>query len=88
MTPVPAFLAYLRDAGFVLAARGDRLTVSPRGKLTEAECVQVRALKPELLNLLAAERLTPCPRCGAETDADAGADVRTACPRTDCRQGG
>ena len=88
MTPAPAFLAYLRGAGFALAVRGERLTVSPRGKLTEAECEQVRSLKPELLNLLAAERLTPCLRCKAEFDPDAGADVRTACPRLDCRQGG
>lgn len=88
MTPAPAFLAYLRGAGFALAAAGERLTVSPRGRLTPAEVEQVRGMKFELLNLLAAERLHPCPRCRALVDPQAGADVRTCCPTRDCPQRG
>lgn len=98
--PAAALLEYLRRAGYAVAlgrAEGT-LTVSPRDRLTPAECEQVRALKPELLRLLgeertaarmaanaaALERLTPCRRCRALVDPQAGADVRTCCPKRDC----
>lgn len=102
MTPDPAaaLLAYLRSSGFALTADGDRLTVSPRGKLTPAECERIRAAKPDLLRLLAGERvaaltaaneaalgrLAECPACRAGVDPQAGADVRTGCDRHDCPQ--
>lgn len=104
MTPAATLLAYLRSAGFSVAlgrAEGT-LTVSPRDKLTAAEVEQVKALKPELLALLAEERhaarlaanaaalerLTPCRRCRAWVDPQAGAGVRTCCPIRDCPQRG
>lgn len=42
----------LTDQGFTLAAAGGRLTVNPSSKLTDAMRAEIRAHKPELVELL------------------------------------
>ena len=45
-------LRTLTDQGFTLAAAGGRLTVNPSSKLTDAMRAEIRAHKPELVELL------------------------------------
>jgi TubC N-terminal docking domain len=66
----------LHVAGFALSADGDRLTVTPGGKLTEADRQSIRAHKSELLALLrAAPRPVEPPTVAAN---DAGGPSTTA----------
>lgn len=84
MTTAPAFLASLRGAGFEVFARGGRLFVTPRERLTAAEVERVTALKPALMALLLAERLEDCRVCRATVDPAAGEDVGRVCDQGGC----
>jgi hypothetical protein len=50
-------LAKIEAAGFTLAAEGDRLTVSPAGRLTDDQRAKIRANKARLLAELRARDL-------------------------------
>ena len=82
-------LAALRQSGYVVTAEGDQLRVSPRGKLTEAECDVVRAAKAQLLALLEEERkaFRQCTMCRSWVNPDLAKDVRTCCPKRACPWG-
>jgi hypothetical protein len=68
--PAAELLAFLRAAGFAVEARDGKVYVTPRAKLSPAECGQIVSLKPGLLLLLAAERWEECPACLAGVDRE------------------
>ena len=71
----------LRAGGFTLRADGDRLTVTPGGKLAEADRLAIRAHKVELLALVtAAPRAAepPARASNEERRRDAAAEAETA----------
>lgn len=76
----------LRAAGFTLRADGDRLTVTPGGRLAEADRQSIRAHKSELLALLtvAPRPVDPPTRAANDEgsrDAADGADGAETAPR-------
>jgi hypothetical protein len=69
----------LRAGGFTVKADGDRLTVSPGGRLAEADRLAIRAHKAELIALVTAAPRAVAPPAKAANDerhrdAPAGAD--------------
>jgi hypothetical protein len=84
VTAAAELLASLRGGGFAVTARGDRLFVTPREKLTPAECERVAANKAGLMDLLAAERWAACGTCRAGVDPACGEDVWRLCGRAGC----
>jgi hypothetical protein len=54
-----ALLSELRARGVTLEAHGDRLKIRPSTLVTPGEVERLRALKPEILALLVAQRAAP-----------------------------
>ncbi len=83
VNPARELLAFLRQAGFTLTAKGDRLFVEPRERLSPAECDQVRTLKAGLLLLVLADgrvaerwtRCDPAEWCGGWVDPAFGGEL-------------
>jgi len=67
-----------------VTARGDRLYVTPREKLTPAEVEQVKATKGGLMALLVAERLEDCDVCRAAVAPAAREDLGRVCYQGGC----
>ena len=63
----PDLLQHLRDAGLSLTADGDRLTVTPRERLTDAMRDTIRANKAALLDVLKPSQASPARHDLAET---------------------
>ena len=82
-------LTALRESGYVVTAEGDQLRVSPRGKLSPAECEVVRAAKAQLLAALEEERraFRQCSMCSSWVNPYLAKDIRTCCPKRACPQG-
>lgn len=57
----PDLLQHLRGAGLTITADGDRLTVTPRERLTDDMRESIRANKAALLQELAVPSPRPCP---------------------------
>lgn len=84
VTPAAELLAFLRAAGFAVTAADGKVFVRPRERLSPAECDQVRALKPGLLQVLAAERWVRCTLCLHWADAGCPDDVQRLCAVSRC----
>jgi hypothetical protein len=65
-------LSDFRSRGIELTPNGEKLTVEPASRLTDADCVAIRAAKSELLKLLAPPGL--CDRQEDEIDRVSGVE--------------
>ncbi len=80
MSAAAELLAYLRSAGFGVSATAEGgLVVNPRAKLSGAEADQVKAHKPALVELLAAERWSCCRVCRGGVDPAFARDLAAVC---------
>lgn len=77
--PAADLLAFLRAAGFTVSATDGKVYVTPRDRLSPAECSQIVALKAGLLAVLAEERWVRCQTCLHSVDGGMPEDVWRFC---------
>lgn len=84
VNPAAELLAFLRGAGFAVSARDGKVYVSPRERLSPAECGQIVALRGGLLALLAEEQWVRCQLCLHYVDCGQPDDVQRFCGVKGC----
>lgn len=80
-----ALLSDLHSRGITLIADGEKLTVQPASRLTDADRAAIRQSRPDLLRILTETHPTPTSPVAVVLDLDAIADaVGISSPPTSC----